>query len=87
MTETRRAELLATKADFESKIKGLEDALASPFASSSISAGGGSKSTSYASGIEARIRYFRRQIQLIDAVLGVAPAPGSPVDVQVRFDA
>ena len=87
MTEKHRAELLATRADFEAKIKGLEDALATPYSSTSISSGGGSKSVSYASGITARLKYFRRQIQLIDAALGVAPDPGMPTDVEVRFDA
>ncbi len=81
-------ELQAQRAKYAAMIDQLEQQLADPFSSRSISAGGGSKSASSPSAdIEARIKYFRRQIQAIDAVLGVAPAPGTPATVEVRFDA
>ncbi len=81
-------ELQAQRAKYAAMIDQLEQQLADPFSSRSISAGGGSKSASSPSAdIEARIKYFRRQIQAIDAALGVAPAPGTPATVEVRFDA
>ena len=83
-----RSELQEKRAKYAAMIDELEKQLANPFASSSISAGGGSKSASSPSAdIKARISYFRRQIQAIDAALGVAPAPGHPRDIEVRFDA
>ncbi len=81
-------ELQAQRAKYAAMIDQLEQQLADPFSSRSISAGGGSKSASSPSAdIEARIKYFRRQIQAIDAALGGAPAPGTPATVEVRFDA
>jgi hypothetical protein len=81
-------ELQAQRAKYAAMIDQLEQQLADPFSSRSISAGGGSKSASSPSAdIEARIKYFRRQIQAIDAALGVAPAPGTPATVEVRLDA
>lgn len=81
-------ELQTKRAKYAAMIDKLEMQLADPFTSRSISAGGGSKSaTSPSEDIKARIAYFRRQIQSIDAALGVAPAPGTPTTVEVRFDA
>ena len=80
-------ELQAKRAKYVAMIDKLEQQLADPFASRSISAGGGSKAASSPSeDIKARIAYFRRQVQAIDAALGTAPAPGAPRDIEVRFD-
>lgn len=82
------AELQAKRAKYVAMIDKLEEQLADPFSSRSISAGGGSKSASSPSeDIKRRIAYFRGQAQAIDAALGLAPAPGTPSTVEVRFDA
>ena len=81
-------ELHSRRAKYAAMIDKLEEQLADPFQSRSISAGGGSKSASSPSeDIKNRIAYFRRKIQEIDAALGNAPAPGMPRTVEVRFDA
>lgn len=81
-------ELQKLREKYIAMIDQLEQQLADPFSSRSISAGGGSKSASSPSAdIEARIKYFRRRVAEIDAALGVAPAPGTPRTVEVRFDA
>lgn len=84
-----RTELQNKRTEYLALIERLEGALATPYSSISISAGGGSKSVSTSSPTEIRksIAYYRRQVQLIDAALGVAPAPGTPSTVEVRFDA
>lgn len=80
-------ELQAKRAQYVAMIDKLEMQLADPFTSRTISAGGGSKSASSPSeDIKSRIAYFRRQVEAIDAALGVGPAPGTPTDVEVRFD-
>ena len=80
-------ELQAKRAKYVAMIDRLEEQLANPFSSRSISAGGGSKSASSpGDDIEKRIKYFRRKVQEIDAALGTAPAPGAPRDIEVRFD-
>ena len=72
-------ELQAKRAKYVAMIDRLEEQLADPFSSRSISAGGGSKSASSpGDDIEKRIKYFRRKVQEIDAALGTAPAPGAP---------
>ena len=81
------AELRVKRAKYIAMIDRLEEQLADPFSSRSISAGGGSKSASSpGADIEKRIKYFRRKVQEIDAALGDAPAPGTPRDIEVRFD-
>lgn len=81
-------ELQKKRAEYVAMVERLEEQLADPFSSRSISAGGGSKSASSpGADIEKRIKYFRRRIQEIDAALGTAPAPGTPATVEVRFDA
>lgn len=80
-------ELQQKRAKYVAMVEKLEEQLADPFTSRSISAGGGSKSASAQSkDIESRIAYFKKQIQAIDAELGIGPAPGTPTDVEVRFD-
>lgn len=80
--------LLARRTEFVHQIETLEKCLADPFSSRSISAGGGSKSVSFSPAeVRKSIAYFRRQIQMIDAALGMCSDPGTPTDVQVRFDA
>jgi hypothetical protein len=80
-------ELQAKRAKYVEMVDKLEEQLADPFSSRSISSGGGSKSASSpGADIEKRIKYFRRRIQEIDAALGTAPAPGTPRDIEVRFD-
>ena len=80
-------ELQAKRAKYVEMVDKLEEQLADPFSSRSISSGGGSKSASSpGADIEKRIKYFRRRIQEIDAALGTAPAPGTPQDIEVRFD-
>ena len=82
------ADLQAKRAQYVAMIDRLEQQLADPFSSRSISAGGGSKSASSpGDDVEKRIKYFRRRIQEIDAALGTVPAPGTPATVEVRFDA
>lgn len=87
MSADHIAKLQAKRAEFVAKIEALEKCLADPFVSRSISAGGGSKSlTTQPAEIRKSIAYFRNQVQLIDAALGVADAPGTPATVMVRFD-
>lgn len=80
-------ELQAKRAKYVEMVDKLEEQLADPFSSRSISSGGGSKSASSpGADIEKRIKYFRNRIQEIDADLGNAPAPGTPREIEVRFD-
>ena len=80
-------ELTRKRAEYVAMVERLEEQLADPFSSRSISSGGGSRSASSpGADIEKRIKYFRRCIADIDAALGVAPAPGTPATVEVRFD-
>ncbi len=85
-----RAEAIDRKAKLEAKLHELEDQLMETDASSeSMSSGGGSKSYSNRSvaEIERKIRYVKREIARLGALLAGRPAPGGIQTIYARFDA